>query len=48
MNIYRVSLLDYDNSFDMDIFAMTEDEAKAIAIKEEPNMTITRIVNLLE
>jgi hypothetical protein len=46
MNIYRVSLLDYADSFDLDIFAQTEDEAKAMALREEPNMNITRVVCL--
>ena len=46
MHIYRVSLLDYDNSFDLDLFAQTEEEARSMAFKEEPNMTITRVVCL--
>jgi hypothetical protein len=46
MNIYRVSLLDYATAFDLDIFAVSESEAKAIATKEEPNMNITRVVCL--
>ena len=46
MHIYRVSLLDYDNSFDLDLFAQTEEEARSMASKEEPNMTITRVVCL--
>jgi hypothetical protein len=46
MNIYRVSLLDYADSFDLDIFADTEEEAKAMALREEPNMNITKVVCL--
>jgi hypothetical protein len=48
MHIYRVSLLDYDNSFDLDLFAQTEEEARSMASKEEPNMTITRVVCLTQ
>lgn len=43
MNVYTVSLLDHDRSFHLDIMAATEEEAKAIAMREEPNMTITRV-----
>jgi hypothetical protein len=46
MNIYRVSLLDYATAFDLDIFASTEEEAKSIAMAEEPKMNITRVVCL--
>jgi len=38
--------LDYATAFDLDIFASTADEAKAMAMKEEPNMSVTRVVNL--
>jgi len=46
MNIYKVSLLDYDRAFDLEIFAQTEEEAKAMALREEPHMTIQRVVCL--
>lgn len=46
MNIYKLSLLDNNRAFDLEIFATTEDEAKAIAIREEPNMTIQKVVCL--
>ena len=46
MNIYRVSLFDYDRAFDLEIFAQTEEEAKAMALREEPYMTIQRVVCL--
>ena len=46
MDIYRVSLLDYDNSFDLDLFAQTEEEARSMAFKEEPNMNVTRVICL--
>ena len=46
MNIYKVSLLDYDRAFDLEIFAPTPEEAKAIALREEPHMTVTKVVCL--
>ena len=46
MHIFRVSLLDYATAFDLDIFASTEKEAKAMAQAEEPNMNITKVVCL--
>ena len=46
MDIYRVSLLDYATAFDLDIFAESESEAKAMALKEEPNMNVTRVICL--
>ena len=46
MNIYRVSLLDYATAFDLDIFASTEKEARAMAQSEEPKMNITKVVCL--
>ncbi len=46
MNIYKISLLDYDRAFDLEIFAPTEDQAKAIATREEPHMTIQKVVCL--
>ena len=46
MNIYRVSLLDYATAFDLDIFASTEKEARAMALAEEPKMNITKVVCL--
>lgn len=46
MNVYTITLLDYDRSFHLDIMATTEEEAKAIAMREEPNMTIKSIVCL--
>ena len=46
MHIFRVSLLDYATAFDLDIFAESKDEAKAMALKEEPNMNVTRVVCL--
>lgn len=46
MNIYKVSLLDYATAFDLDIFASTEEEAREMAMKEEPHMNITKVVCL--
>jgi len=46
MNIYKVSLLDYATAFDLDIFASTEKEARAMAQAEEPDMQITKVVCL--
>jgi len=46
MNIYKISLLDYDRSLDLEMFASTEEEAKAMALREEPHMTITKVVCL--
>jgi hypothetical protein len=46
MNIYKISLLDYDRAFDLEIFASTEEDAKSIAMREEPNMNITKVVCL--
>ena len=46
MNIYKISLLDYDRAFDLEMFASTEEEAKAMALREEPYMTITKVVCL--
>ena len=46
MHIFRVSLLDYATAFDLDIFASTEKEARAMAQEEEPNMNITKVVCL--
>ena len=38
--------MDYDRAFDLDIFASTEDEAKSMAMLEEPHMNITKVVCL--
>jgi hypothetical protein len=46
MNIYKISLLDYDRAFDLEMFASTEEEARSMALREEPHMTITKIVSL--
>ena len=46
MHIFRVSLLDYATAFDLDIFASTEKEARAMALEEEPKMNITKVVCL--
>ena len=46
MDIYRVSLLDYATAFDLDIFAENETQARAMALEEEPNMNVTRVVCL--
>jgi hypothetical protein len=46
MHIFRVSLLDYATAFDLDIFASTEKEARAMAQAEEPKMNITKVVCL--
>jgi hypothetical protein len=46
MHIFRVSLLDYATAFDLDIFASTEKEARAMALAEEPKMNITKVVCL--
>ncbi len=46
MHIFRVSLLDYATAFDLDIFASTEKEARAMAQEEEPKMNITKVVCL--
>lgn len=46
MNIYKISLLEYARAFDLEVFADNEDEAKAIAMREEPNMNITKIICL--
>jgi hypothetical protein len=46
MNIYKVSLLDYARAFDLELFAQNEDEAQLMALREEPNMTITNVVCL--
>jgi len=48
MNIYKVSLLDYARAFDLELFASTEEEAKAMALREEPHMNITKIVCLTD
>ena len=48
MNIYKVSLLDYDRAFDLEMFASSEEEAKAMALREEPHMTIQKIVCLTQ
>ena len=48
MNIYKLSLLDYARSFDLEVFASTEEEAKAIAMREEPHMNITKVVCLTQ
>ena len=46
MHIFRVSLLDYATAFDLDIFASTPEEARAMAQTEEPKMNITKVVCL--
>lgn len=46
MHIFRVSLLDYATAFDLDIFASSEKEARAMAMNEEPKMNITNVVCL--
>ena len=46
MNIYKISLLEYARSFDLEVFASTEEEARALAMREEPNMNITKVVCL--
>ena len=46
MHIYKISLIDYDRSFDLEMFASTEDQARSMAMQEEPNMTITKVVCL--
>ena len=46
MHIFRVSLLDYATAFDLDIFASTEKEARAMSQAEEPKMNITKVVCL--
>jgi hypothetical protein len=46
MNIYKISLLDHERSFDLELFAATEEEAMAMAYREEPNMVIKRVVCL--
>jgi hypothetical protein len=46
MNIYKISLLDYARAFDLEIFATSEEEAKSMAMREEPNMNITKVVCL--
>lgn len=46
MHIFRVSLLDYATAFDLDIFASTQEEARAMAMNEEPKMNITKVVCL--
>jgi hypothetical protein len=48
MNIYKVSLLDYARAFDLELFATTEEQARAMALKEEPHMNITKVVCLTE
>ena len=46
MNIYKVSLLDYDRAFDLQLFANNEEEARAMAMREEPHMTIQNVICL--
>lgn len=46
MNIYKISLLEYARAFDLEVFANNEEEAKAIAMREEPHMNITKITCL--
>jgi len=46
MNIYKISLLEYARAFDLEVFATSEEEAKAIAMREEPYMNITKIICL--
>jgi hypothetical protein len=46
MHIYKISLIDSDRSFDLEMFASTEDQARSMAMREEPNMTITKVVCL--
>ena len=46
MNIYKISLLDHARAFDLELFASTEEEAMAMAYREEPNMVIKRVVCL--
>lgn len=48
MHIYKVSLLDYDRAFDLQLFASTEEEARAMAMREEPHMNITKVVCLTD
>jgi len=48
MNIYKVSLLDYARAFDLELFATTEEEARSMAMREEPHMNITKIVCLTD
>lgn len=38
--------MDYATAFDLDIFASTEKEARDMAMREEPEMNITRVVCL--
>jgi hypothetical protein len=46
MNIYKISLLDYARAFDLEIFATSEEEARAMALREEPDMNITKVICL--
>jgi hypothetical protein len=46
MNIYKISLLDYARAFDLEMFASTEEEAREMAMREEPDMNITKVVCL--
>ena len=46
MNIYKISLLDYARAFDLEMFASTEKEAREMAMREEPDMNITKVVCL--
>ena len=46
MNIYKISLLEYARAFDLEVFANNEEEARALAMREEPNMNITKITCL--
>jgi hypothetical protein len=48
MNIYKVSLLDYDRAFDLQLFATSEENARKMAMREEPNMNITKVVCLTD
>jgi len=46
MNIYKISLLEYARAFDLEVFADNEEEARAMALREEPDMNITKVVCL--
>jgi hypothetical protein len=43
MNIYKISLLEYARAFDLEVFADNEEEARAMALREEPNMNVIRL-----
>ena len=46
MNIYKISLLEYARAFDLEVFANNEEEARAMALREEPDMNITKVIRL--